>query len=99
MAPLRLMQAAAPGMAKRGRGRIVNICSTSGKRPSLRNAAYSVTKAAELSLSRAFRRRLRQAGGPRQRGRAGPGRRRLWLGKGGLAEQSAARAGEDPRAS
>src|SRR6185436_2709173 len=52
--PERLMHAAAPRMAEQGWGRIVNVCSTSGKRPSLRNAAYSVTKAAQLSLSRAY---------------------------------------------
>ena len=54
MAPMRLMRAAAPEMASRGWGRIVNVCSSSGKRPSSTNMAYSVTKAAELSLSRAF---------------------------------------------
>ena len=54
MAPMRLMRAAAPVMADAGWGRIVNVASSSGKRPSLRNMAYSVTKAAELSLSRAF---------------------------------------------
>jgi 3-oxoacyl-[acyl-carrier protein] reductase len=54
MAPMRLMRAAAPRMAERGGGRIVNVCSSAGKRPSLTNAAYSVTKAAQLSLSRVF---------------------------------------------
>ena len=34
MAPMRLMRAAAPRMAERGGGRIVNVCSSSGKRPS-----------------------------------------------------------------
>ncbi len=54
LAPLHLMQAAAPRMAERGWGRIVNVASSSGRRPSATNAAYSVTKAAELSLSKAF---------------------------------------------
>ena len=54
MAPMRLMRAAAPRMAAAGGGRIVNVCSRAGKRPSLTNAAYSVTKAAQLSLSRVF---------------------------------------------
>src|SRR5258705_1549664 len=54
MAPMRLMRAAAPRMANGGGGRIVNVCSSSGKRPSLTNPAYSVTKAAQLSLSRVF---------------------------------------------
>src|SRR5919204_6567700 len=54
LAPMRLMRAAAPRMAQRGGGRIVNVCSSAGKRPSRTNAAYSVTKAAQLSLSRVF---------------------------------------------
>ena len=54
MGPLRLMRAAAPVMAEREWGRIVNVASSAGKRPSLTNVAYSVTKAAQLSLSRAF---------------------------------------------
>ena len=63
MAPMRLMRAVAPRMAERGGGRIVNVCSSAGKRPSLTNAAYSVTKAAQLSLSRDLRRRLRRRRG------------------------------------
>jgi 3-oxoacyl-[acyl-carrier protein] reductase len=47
MAPMRLMRAFAPGMAERGWGRIVNVASSAGKRPSLTNAAYSVTKSAQ----------------------------------------------------
>ncbi|HWT26025.1 MAG TPA: SDR family oxidoreductase, partial [Solirubrobacteraceae bacterium] len=54
MAPMRLMRAAAPVMARAGRGRIVNVASAAGKRPAPQNAAYSVTKAAQLSVSRAF---------------------------------------------
>ena len=54
MASMRLMRAFAPAMAERGWGRIVNVASSAGKRPSLTNAAYSVTKAAQLSLSRVF---------------------------------------------
>ena len=55
MAPMRLMRALAPAMAERGRRpRSSTSRSSSGKRPSGRlDAAYSVTKAAELSLSRA----------------------------------------------
>ena len=54
MASMRLMRAFAPAMAERGWGRIVNVTSSAGKRPSLTNAAYSVTKAAQSSLSRVF---------------------------------------------
>src|SRR5919204_367749 len=54
MGALRLMRHFAPRMAERGWGRIVTVASSAGKRPSLTNAAYSVTKAAQLSLSRGF---------------------------------------------
>ena len=60
MAPLRAMRAAAPGMAERGWGRIVNVCSSAAKRPSGMTPEYSVTKAAELSLSRVFADALRE---------------------------------------
>jgi 3-oxoacyl-[acyl-carrier protein] reductase len=89
LAPMRLMRAAAPLMAQRGFGRIVNICSSSGKRPSSRNMAYSVTKAAELSLSRSFaelyagRDVLVNAVAP------GPIADDAWLAPGGLADQLA----------
>ena len=39
MGPMRLMRAAIPEMAERGWGRIVNVSSSSGKRPSPSNAA------------------------------------------------------------
>src|ERR1700754_4264177 len=54
MASMRLMRAFAPQMAERGWGRIVNVASSAGEGPSLTNPAYSVTKAAQLSLSRVF---------------------------------------------
>ena len=54
MAPLRLMRAITPGMRERGWGRVVNVSSTAGKRPSARIPEYSVAKAAMLSLSRLY---------------------------------------------
>ena len=75
MAPMRLMRAAAPEWLRGGWGRIVNVCSSSGKRPSSTNMAYSVTKAAELSLSRAFADTLRLARGSRELRLAGADRR------------------------
>jgi 3-oxoacyl-[acyl-carrier protein] reductase len=93
MAPLRLMQAAAPRMAERGRGRIVNVCSSSGKRPSLSNAAYSVSKAAQLSLSRVFADTYADRGVLVNAVAPGPVETPLWMADGGLAEQAAAAKG------
>ncbi len=89
MAPMRLMRELAPAMAKRGWGRIVNVCSSSGKRPSATNMAYSVTKAAQLSLSRSFA-DLHAAQGVLVNAVApGPIAGELWLAEGGLADQTA----------
>ncbi|MGI9094535.1 MAG: SDR family NAD(P)-dependent oxidoreductase [Thermoleophilaceae bacterium] len=93
MAPMRLMRALAPGMADRGGGRIVNVCSSSGKRPSLTNAAYSVTKAAQLSLSRTFADAYAAEGVLVNAVAPGPVGTGLWMGEGGLADQVAAAKG------
>src|SRR3954462_4755812 len=93
MAPMRLMRAAAPVMARRGGGRIVNVSSSSGKRPSLTNAAYSVTKAAELSLSRVFADSWAGKGVLVNSVTPGPVHTPLWLVEGGLADQQAAAKG------
>ena len=89
LAPMRLMRAAAPRMAARGGGRIVNVCSSAGKRPSLTNAAYSVTKAAQLSLSRAFADRWAKEAVLVNAVTPGPVATELWIGEGGLGEQIA----------
>ncbi len=47
-----MIRAVVPGMRERRFGRIVNVSSTAGKRPSSSMPDYSVTKAAVLSLSR-----------------------------------------------
>jgi 3-oxoacyl-[acyl-carrier protein] reductase len=93
MAPMRLMRAAAPLMAESGWGRIVNVCSSSGKRPSLSNAAYSVSKAAELSLSRAFADAYASKGVLVNAVAPGPVETQLWMAEGGLADQAAKRQG------
>src|SRR4051794_33519469 len=93
MAPMRLMRAAAPLMAERGWGRIVNVSSSSGKRPSLSNAAYSVSKAAELSLSRAFADSYASKGVLVNAVAPGPVATQLWMAEGGLADQAAKRQG------
>jgi 3-oxoacyl-[acyl-carrier protein] reductase len=89
MAPMRLMRTIAPVMAERGWGRVVNVCSSSGKRPSGTNAAYSVTKAAELSLSRAFADAYGAKGVLVNAVAPGPIGGELWLEPGGLADQNA----------
>lgn len=93
MAPMRLMRAAAPRMAEAGWGRIVNVCSSSGKRPSLRNMAYSVTKAAQLSLSRAFADEWAGTGVLVNAVAPGVTATEMWLEPGGLADQVAAAEG------
>ena len=93
MGPMRLMRAAAPVMAERGWGRIVNVCSSSGKRPSSTNMAYSVTKAAELSLSRAFADQFAARGVLVNSVAPGPIAGDLWLADGGLADQQASARG------
>jgi 3-oxoacyl-[acyl-carrier protein] reductase len=93
MAPMRLMRAAAPAMAERGWGRIVNLSSSSGKRPSGTNMAYSVTKAATLSLSRAFADLYASRGVLVNAVAPGPIGGDLWLSEGGLADQNAKASG------
>jgi len=93
LASMRLMRAFAPGMAERGWGRIVNVSSSAGKRPSLTNAAYSVTKAAQLSLSRVFADTYAARGVLVNAVAPGPVASPLWIEAGGLADQAAAAAG------
>jgi 3-oxoacyl-[acyl-carrier protein] reductase len=90
MASMRLMRAYAPVMAERGWGRIVNVSSSAGKRPSLTNAAYSVTKAAQLSLSRVFADTWADRGVLVNAVAPGAVASSLWVGEGGLADQTAA---------
>jgi 3-oxoacyl-[acyl-carrier protein] reductase len=96
MASLRLMRALAPGMAARGWGRIVNVTSSAGKRPSLNYAAYSVSKAAQLSLSRVFADAYAGTGVCVNAVAPGPTDTPLWLGDDGLAAQLARRRGQTP---
>jgi 3-oxoacyl-[acyl-carrier protein] reductase len=89
MGPMRLMRAVAPVMADRGWGRIVNVASSSGKRPSGTNMAYSVTKAAELSLSRSFADLYAAKGVLVNAVTPGPVGTELWKAPGGMADQQA----------
>ena len=97
MAPLRLMRAAIPGMVERGWGRVVNVSSSAGKRPSARMPEYSVAKAAELSLSRLFADRHAADGVLVNAICPGPTKSELWMDEGGLLDQAQALAGHDTR--
>src|ERR687894_2092115 len=97
MAPMRLMRALAPAMAEAGGGRIVNVASSSGRRPSRRlDASYSVTKAAALSLSRLFADDWSAQGVLVNAVAPGPTEGDSWIAPGGLAEQLAERTGKTP---
>ena len=94
MAPLRLTAALAPAMAAAGGGRIVNVTSSSGKRPSQTlDAAYSVTKAAQLSLSRVLAERWGAEDVLVNSVAPGPTDTPLWTAEGGLADQVARQSG------
>jgi 3-oxoacyl-[acyl-carrier protein] reductase len=93
MAPMRLMRACVPVMMQAGWGRVVNVSTSSGKRPGQRNVAYSVTKAAELSLSRAYADAYAHRGVLINAVAPGPVASELWLEPGGLVDQTAQQRG------
>jgi NAD(P)-dependent dehydrogenase (short-subunit alcohol dehydrogenase family) len=93
MSAVRAIRAVLPGLRREG-GAIVNVSSTSGKRPSTGMPNYSVTKAALLSLSRLVA-DLYAADGIRCNAvTPGPTATGAWLDEGGLADQQAARSGK-----
>jgi 3-oxoacyl-[acyl-carrier protein] reductase len=94
LAPWRLMRVLAPGMARRGWGRIVTVASSSAKRPSASlSPSYSVTKAAQLSLSRVFADAFAGDGVLVNAIAPGAVASEMWTGEGGLADQLAAQVG------
>ena len=98
MAPMRLMRAVLPGMRERGWGRIVNVSSTAGKRPSAMMPEYSVAKAAQLSLSRLYADLHAGDGVLVNAVCPGPTKSEMWMAEGGLLDQSRAASGEESRA-
>ncbi|SEH10206.1 SDR family NAD(P)-dependent oxidoreductase [Thermoleophilum album] len=94
LAPMRLMRELCPAMANGGGGRVVNLGSSAGRRPSSTlDMSYSVTKAAQHSLSRAFADRFAARGVLVNVVAPGPVAGDLWEARGGLAEELAARLG------
>jgi 3-oxoacyl-[acyl-carrier protein] reductase len=94
MSYVRAIQAVLPGMRERGFGRIVNVSSTAGKRPSTGMPDYSVTKAAVLSLSRLVADVYAKDGVLCNAVAPGPTASSAWLAEGGLADQTAMRSGK-----
>jgi NAD(P)-dependent dehydrogenase (short-subunit alcohol dehydrogenase family) len=94
MSYVRAIRAVLPSMRGRGRGSIVNVSSTSAKRPSTGMPNYSVTKAAVLSLSRLIADVYAKDGIRCNAVTPGPTATEAWLAEGGLADQQATRSGK-----
>ena len=92
MSYVRCIRAVLPAMREAGRGVIVNVSSTAGKRPSTGMPNYSVTKAAVLSLSRLVADLYAKDGVRCNAVAPGPTATGAWLDEGGLADQQAARS-------
>jgi 3-oxoacyl-[acyl-carrier protein] reductase len=92
MSYVRCIRAVLPGMKEAGRGVIVNVSSTAGKRPSTAMPNYSVTKAAVLSLSRLVADLYAKDGIRCNAVAPGPTATGAWLSEGGLADQQAVRS-------
>ena len=86
MSYIRAIRAALPAL-REGRGAIVNVSSTAGKRPSTGMPHYSVVKAAVLSLSRLVADLYAKDGIRCNAVTPGPTATEAWLGEGGLADQ------------
>jgi 3-oxoacyl-[acyl-carrier protein] reductase len=91
MSAVRALRAALPAMQQAGRGVIVNVASTAGKRPTQTMPEYSVTKAAMLSLSRLVADVYAKDGIRCNAVTPGPTATEAWVGEGGLAEQQGSR--------
>jgi 3-oxoacyl-[acyl-carrier protein] reductase len=90
MSYLRASRAALPYLKSSDQARIVNVASTSAKRPSIGMPDYSVTKAAVLSLSRLLADSHAADGILVNAICPGPSLTPAWLAEGGLADQQVA---------
>jgi 3-oxoacyl-[acyl-carrier protein] reductase len=91
---IRCARAALPYLRASDQARIVNVSSTSGKRPSVGMPDYSVTKAAVLSFSRLLADAHAREGILVNAVCPGPTLTPAWLAPGGLADQNAERSGK-----
>ena len=87
MSYVRAIRAALPHLREAASGAIVNVSSTSAKRPSTGMPHYSVTKAAVLSLSRLIADVYAKDGIRCNAVTPGPTATDAWLSEGGLADQ------------
>jgi NAD(P)-dependent dehydrogenase (short-subunit alcohol dehydrogenase family) len=87
LSAIRATRSAVPIMREHGGGAIVNVSSTSGKRPSATLPEYSVMKAGLLSYSRLVADSVAADGIRCNAVTPGPTGTEAWLGAGGLAEQ------------
>lgn len=87
MSAVRALRVALPAMQKQKGGAIVNVSSTSGKRPSAVFPEYSVTKAAMLSLSRLVADVYAKDGIRCNAVTPGPTATDVWMADNGLAAQ------------
>ena len=89
MAPLRLMRAAAPAMAERGWGRVVNVSSSAGKRPVGADGRVLGGEGRASSRSRACSPTATPRDGVLVNAVCpGPTKSELWMDEGGLLDQS-----------
>ena len=98
LAYVRCTRAALSHLRASNQARVVNVASTSGKRPSTGMPDYSVTKAAVLSFSRLLADAHAREGILVNAVCPGPTLTPAWLAPGGLADQNAERAGSDREA-
>jgi NAD(P)-dependent dehydrogenase (short-subunit alcohol dehydrogenase family) len=87
MSAVRATRAALGPMRAQGRGAIVNVSSSAGKRPSLRMPDYSVMKAGMLSFSRLVADLYSGDGIRCNAVTPGPTATPAWIAEGGLADQ------------
>lgn len=89
MSAVRCCRRALPTMRRRGWGRIVNVASSAGKRPSARWPHYATTKAALLGLTMVLADTCAREGITVNAVCPGPVMSPLWTAEGGLADHLA----------